>query len=156
MMAQKLNSTGYEILDILSQSRCSDGFDNAINLLSRYGDDLIKVVNSGEVDKSSEDRNNTAIEEEWEVLIKGIACAYNLSVEERFDTITRLISGQKSRLVKASIIDALLIIQDEIKPDFIKKYLTSFLSSDEVDEYIRDYAQEAIDDIDKLDERIEK
>lgn len=30
-MVQKLNSVEYEILNILSESRCNDGFDNAIN-----------------------------------------------------------------------------------------------------------------------------
>ncbi len=138
------------VLDILKWSRkkgVQEAYDSAIDLLSECGSILIKLANSDAIERSTENHNHIAIEEEWEVLIKGIACACNLSAEQRFNTITKLISKQKSRLVKASIIDALLIMQDEIKPDAIKKHLAYFLSDNEADEYIRDYAQEAYQEI---------
>lgn len=138
------------VLEILKWSRkkgVQEAYDSAIDLLSECGSILIKLANSDAIERSNENHDHIAIEEEWEVLIKGIACACNLSTEQRFNTITQLISKQKSRLVKASIIDALLIMQDEIKPDTIKKHLAYFLSDNEADEYIRDYAQEAAQEI---------
>lgn len=138
------------VLEILKWSRkkgVPEAYDSAIDLLSECGSILLKVANSDEIEKSNKNHDNIAIQEEWEVLIKGIACAYTLSAQERFNTITKLILTQKTRLVKAAIIDALLMMQDEINPDAIKEHLAYFLSDHEADEYIRDYAQEAYKEI---------
>ena len=145
-IARHINSVEsvLEILDWSIKGGVQEAYDGAIALLAECGNILIEANN-----KLHEDFVNTndviTIEEKWEVLIKGIAYAQNISPQQRFDAITKFIPTQKRRLLKAAIIDALVIMQDEISADSINSYLDHFSSSDEPDKYIQEYAKEALE-----------
>lgn len=163
--AKHINSVE-AVLEVLNWSRkkgIQDAYDSAIALLAERGEILLKVAKSmqcsGEVSSpealtsnnaiegSTKQNDISAFEEKWEVLIKSIACARHISPEQKFNTIRNLIPNQTRRLVKAAIIDALLIMQDEIDADSIRRELGYFLSSKELDKYIQDYAKEAMEEI---------
>lgn len=137
-----------KVLDWSIKKGVQEAYDGAIDLLAECGEILLIVANNRLLDSVSNTGdvlNTEEKEEKWEVLIKGIACAQSIDPQQRFDTITKLIPTQKRRLVKAAIIDALLIMENEINTDSINSYLTRFSSSDEPDDYIQKYAKEALE-----------
>lgn len=134
-----------QVLEWGNKRGVQEAYDGAIDLLSECGEVLLKVANTNAIDNFSDDKNILAIEEKWEVLIKGIACAYKIKPEQRLDTITKLIPQHNRRLVKAAIIDALTILQNEIFQDEIEIHLAYFASDKEPDKYIQEYAREAME-----------
>jgi hypothetical protein len=86
----------------------------------------------------------------WEILIKGIACAYKIPVEQRFKLIQTLVptsTTSNRRIIKSALIDAFLIIAEDLDTEQIKNALSYFLSSTESDSYIRAYTEEALQDL---------
>lgn len=147
--AKHINSVG-AVLEVLNWSRkkgVQEAYDSAIALLAECGEILLKVANTNAIKNPTSQSDISNFEEQWEVLIKSIACACNINPEQRFDTITKLIPLQTKRLVKTAIIDALSIMQDEIDADSIYRQLEYFLSSKESDKYIQDYVNETIKEI---------
>lgn len=145
-IAKRINSLE-GILLILDWSRkkgVKESYDSAVDLLSECGRILLKVI-SNEAITSLVTKDIIAYEEKLEVLIKGIALAHNIPSSERLKAITDLIPGHR-RLIKTAIIDALLTLQDEVDSDLLQYYLARFLSTDELDEYVRQYAQEALEE----------
>lgn len=150
-IAKHINSVEaiLEILEWSTKSRVQEAYDGAIDLVAECSNInvILKVVNQKLINQSTNSNNVSAIEEKWEVLIKGIACNQNISAKQKFDTITQLIPGSKRRLIKTAIIDALSIMQDEVDTNSIKEQLAIFVSSKESDKYIREYAKEAMEEI---------
>lgn len=135
-----------EILEWSTKSHVQEPYDGAIDILAECSDVILKVANQKLINFTTTDIY--AQGEKWEVLIKGIACSQNISASRKFNVITNLISEtNNSRFVKAAIIDALIIIQDEIDGDSIKSYLTRFLANKQQDKQIQKYASEAIEQI---------
>jgi hypothetical protein len=146
LIAKYLNSVK-GILLVLDWSRkktVKEPYDSAVDLLSECGKILLKVISNEEI-TSLLTRDVIAYEEKLEVLITGIAFAHSIPSQERLEAITNLIPSSR-RSIKAAIIDALLILQDEVNSDILKYHLTRFLSKDELDEYIRQYAKEALEE----------
>jgi hypothetical protein len=146
-IAKYLNSVG-GILLVLDWSRkkmVKESYDSAVDLLSECGKILLKVIVNEEI-TSLLTKDIIAYEEKLEVLITGIAFAHSIPSQERLEAITNLIPSSR-RLIKAAIIDALLILQDEVNLEILKYHLNSFLSNDEPDEYIRQYAKDALEEL---------
>jgi hypothetical protein len=144
-IAKYLNSVE-GILLVLEWSRkkmVKESYDSAVGLLSECGKILFKVIDN-EAITSLFTKDVIAYEEKLEVLIKGIAFAHNIPPQERLKAITNSIPRSR-RLIKTMIIDALLILDDEINIDILKNHLASFLSNDELDEYVRQYAKDALE-----------
>jgi hypothetical protein len=138
-----------------------DAYSAAIDLLAEIDNitPLTEAVRAlAEADKLLEKSNKflkqplqapqfTALDGYWEILIKGIACAYKISVEERFKLIQSLVTSSNRRLVKSTVIDAFLTIAEDTDVEPIKEALNRFISNDESDPYIRSYAEEALQDL---------
>jgi hypothetical protein len=144
------------VLVILSWSRkkeISDAYDGASDLLAECTDisllkDVINYLTATSLLISSSSTNKVSnLDAYWEVLIKGIAYAYGMLAQDRFQLILNLISVGTTRIFKAAIIDALVILADEIELETIKNSLGRFSSPDEPDLYIRDYAEEALQEV---------
>lgn len=148
--AKNINSVEaiLEILEWSTKNYIQEGYDGAVDILAECNDVVLKVASQRLIDHIPNRSNISAPEEKWEVLIKGIACSQIISVQKRFNVITKLILGRNnSRSVKAAIIDALLIMQSEIDVKSIKSQLDKFLNSNEPDQKIQKYAKEAIEQI---------
>lgn len=148
--AKHINSVD-AVLEVLNWSRkksVREAYDSAIALLAERGEILLKVANNNTIESSNTRNDVFASEEKWEILIKSIACACNINSEQKLNTIRKLIPNQTRRLVKTAIIDALLIMQGEIDGDVIRRELEKyFVSSGELDEYVREYAKEALEEV---------
>lgn len=137
-----------EILEWSTKNYIQEGYDGAVDILAECNDVVLKVASQRLIDRIPNRSNISAQEEKWEVLIKGIACSQVISAQRRFNVITKLIlERNNSRSVKAAIIDALLIMQSEVDVNSIKSHLASFLTSNELDEYIQKSAKEAMEEI---------
>lgn len=142
------------ILAILSWSRrkeVSDAYDGASDLLAECADisflkDAIQYLETASI-LTSISSQLSSLDDLWEVLIKGIAYAYQIPIEDRYEVISNLFSVSNTRIIKAAIIDALVILADEIDIELIKNSLSQFSSPNEQDLYIRKYAEEAIQEI---------
>lgn len=128
------------ILDWSVKPDLVEPYDAAVALLSEFGDVLLKT-NDEFVKEPYHYNDKPDLEEKWEVLIKSIGFAKNISFERRLYAITKLIPNQKRRLIKTAIIDALCSMQDEIGEGLVRMYLSYYASEVEPDEYIRQYAR---------------
>lgn len=132
------------VLDWSRKKNVKESYDSAVDLLSECGKILLKVIGNEEI-RSLFTKDVIAYEEKLEVLITGIAFAHSIPAQERLEVITHLIPSSR-RSIKAAIIDALVILQDEVNSDLLKYHLTRFLSTDELDEYVRQYAKDALEE----------
>ena len=160
LIFQNLNSW-QSILAILSWSQnreASDAYDGAVDLLAECRDinlfrdsmQYLDTVTTLATYDTSNGINKSNLSHSLEVLMKGIACAYKIPALERFIVIQNSLSTVKDtnkRNLKASFIDALLILSDEIDIRPIRVLIGHFVSDNESDEYIRDYANEALQEI---------
>jgi hypothetical protein len=135
-----------EVLDWGTSRKIREGFDATVMLLAECGNIIISTVNHLP-EPSPDNKNLNILERKWEILITSIACTSNISAQKRFDSIIRLIPDSKRRSVKIAIIDALLIMEDEIDVECIKNQLEHFLSDSEHDEYVKECAKEALEDM---------
>ena len=142
------------VLAVLSwgiSGKASDAYDGAVDLLAEVDNVDLLIATSkymeakGELSASSS--NSNFLDSLWEILIKAIACAYQIPVEQRFKLILNLITVSNRRIFKATIIDALTIVADEMNTEPIRNVIGRFASIYETDQYIRNYAQEALEDI---------
>lgn len=127
-----------------------DSYDAAIDLLAECRDMsllvstsnlVVSIINNNPRDSYLDPLNNML-----EILIKGIAFAYHINSQQRFNAIISIISAAKSRIIKATIIDALVALADEVDTEAVKEKIKYFTSNSEVDAYIRKYATEALED----------
>lgn len=101
------------------------------------------------VERSSSLKTRRLLEDFWEILTKGISCAYKVPAEERFELIGKISRASQRRLVKTAVIDALVTIANDMEDvQSIKKILGRYTSEYESDTDVCDYAQEAIEDFD--------
>jgi hypothetical protein len=148
------------ILAILSWSRrkeVSDAYDAASDLLAECVDisflkDAIQYLETVTLlTASSSGSKLSDLDDFWEVLIKGIAYAYQIPVKDRFQVLFSLFPISNTRIFKAAIIDALVILADEMDDEMdieqIKNSLEKFSTPHEQDLYIRHCAEEALQEI---------
>ncbi|TAF07655.1 MAG: hypothetical protein EAZ77_09110 [Nostocales cyanobacterium] len=135
-----------EVLDLGTSRKIREGFDATVMLLAECKNALISTLNH--LSKPNPDNKDLLVlEEKWEILITSIACSSNIPAHKRFDAIVKLIPDSNRRSVKTAIIDALLIMDDEVDIQSIKSQLEYFLSDSEHDEYVKEYAKEAMQDM---------
>jgi hypothetical protein len=135
-----------EVLDWGTSRKIREGFDATVMLLAECGNAIISTLNH--LPKPCPDNQDfLLLEKKWEILITSVACNSNISAQKRFNTIVKLIPDSNRRSVKTAIIDALLIMEDEVDVESIKGQLEYFLSDSEHDEYVKKYAKEAMEDM---------
>jgi hypothetical protein len=144
-----------KILDFSRQGNIKDAYDAGVDLLAEFKTlelhsqtfQYLETI-SHLVGQSSNPKALRLLEDFWEVLIKGISCAYQVSAEERFELVGEMSIVSQRRLEKTAVIDALVTIaddMDDVQP--IKNFLGRYTSKDEPDPYIRGYAQESLEDL---------
>ncbi|MEH2104664.1 hypothetical protein [Nostoc sp.] len=154
LVFQNINSW-QSILAILMWSRRKeifDAYDGASDLLAECADinlfkGAIQYLESANLLATSSASNLFNLDDFWEVLLKGIAYAYQIPAKERFNITLNLFPVSNRRIVKAAIIDTLVILGDEMDIEPIRNSISRFSSTHEPDSYIRNYAQEALDEI---------
>lgn len=147
-----------KILDFSRQGDVKDAYDAGVDLLAEF--DTLKLHDqafqyleaiSHLVGQASSQKTIRRLEDSWEILVKGVSCAYKISAYERFKLISKISIGSQRRLVKTAVIDALVTIADDmvtmedLQP--IKNFIGRYTSEHESDSYVRDYAQEALEDL---------
>ena len=137
------------ILSYGASGEYRESYEGAINLLAETDNfSLLKEISlhSGEMYNLFLQKFQLNIAEKvLEILINALACAYKINVNDRFYLLINVIPKINSRMIKASMIDALGLIADEMDLEIIKEEIKKFISDE--DQYISDYAQEALEDI---------
>jgi hypothetical protein len=141
------------VLAVLSwgaSGKVRDSYDGAVNLLAEITDLrlLVEACNVG-LSFYPQMRKNPSqkvfAENFIEILIKAIACAYKVDANQRFRLLKDISRQLDRRTLKAAIIDAFITISDEVNLDSVKEVMQFF--SDDLDQYIRHYVEEALQDI---------
>lgn len=140
------------ILDWSRRKEILDAYDGASDLLAEcaninlFKDTVQYLETTALLRSSSKEDKLSNLDDFWEVLIKGISYAHQISVSDRFQLLIGLFPIIKTRIFKAAIIDALVILADEDTIDIeqFKSSLEQFSSPHEQDLYIRSYAEEAL------------
>ena len=144
-----------KILDFSRQGDVEDAYDAGVDLLAEFDtlelyDQAFQYLDaiSQLVGQSSNQKTIRRLEDFWEILAKGISCAYKVSAEKRFELIGKISMGSQRRLVKTAVIDALVTIADDMEDvQPIKNFIGRYTSEHELDNSVRDYAQEALEDL---------
>ena len=143
-----------KILDFSRQGDVDNAYDAGVDLLAEFDnlslhDEVYQYLEAiGQLlNSSSTQKTIERFEDFWEILIKGIACAYKIPAQDRFNLILKISQVSQRRIIKAAVIDALVTISDIDDINQIKGILGRYTSDDEPDSYIRSYAKEAVEDL---------
>jgi hypothetical protein len=140
----------FAILSWGASGKARDGFDGAVNLLAeiRNSEILSSACQAAKTlypQMYANSRTKVFAERFLEILVKAIACAYHIHANHRFSLLSQLLTVVNNRITEASLIDALLIISDEVDINLVKEAIENFTHNS--DQYICDYAREALQDI---------
>ncbi|MBD2394602.1 hypothetical protein H6G11_10095 [Cyanobacterium aponinum FACHB-4101] len=137
------------ILSYGASGEYRDGYEGAINLLAETNDyTLLKEVSLRSLILYKSlllERGINIAENFLEILITAIACAEKINVNDRFNLLVNIIPKINSRMIKASMIDALGLIADQMDLEAIKTEIKKYIL--DKDSYISSYAQEALEDL---------
>jgi len=147
-------SSWHSIVDILrwgANGKACDSYDSAVNLLAEIDSSVILetlglIANKLYIPMLDDFSYRGFAEICLEILIKAIACSSKIDPMQRYRLIFEVIPPINRRNIKASVIDALLIMADEIDLTTIKSSIGRFTF--DRDQYICDYAKEALKDLD--------
>ncbi|MCU0548380.1 MAG: hypothetical protein MUC48_03445 [Leptolyngbya sp. Prado105] len=156
-IAQRLSSAK-SILSILGWTHLTtvkDVYDGAVDLLAEC-EDVRVFANACDclldlTHSSSRDSNlyrPEVYERSWDILIKGIGCAYHIQPQARLRLLQKLAMSLlpilNRRSIKATLLDVLAILFDQegVNQHFIETYIQFF--EQDRDEYIRNYAKETL------------
>lgn len=136
------------ILSYGASGEYRESYEGAINLLAET--DNFSLLN--EVSYHSEYMYNSLLnqyginiaENFLEILITAIALADKININQRFNLLVNVIPKINSRMIKASMIDALGLIAGEIDLEIIKAEINKYIWDE--DSYISNYAKEANED----------
>jgi hypothetical protein len=139
----------YSILQILKFSRqgnIQDAYDAGVDALAEFSTLEFHYQSYHYLEAISHQLKDN--EDFWEILTKGVSCAYKVAAEERFELVCKISRVSQRRLVKTAVIDALVTIADDLtNVEPLKDFLIRYTSEEESDVYVRDYAHEALDDL---------
>lgn len=158
-LIQNCNSM-IEILTLSRQQNIKDAYDAGVDLLAefkslelhhqayRYLETSETLLNGSQGIRENQQQAILRLEDFWEILTKGIACAYQVLPEERLELISKISLASQRRIVKTAVIDALVTIAGDMEDSTpIKAFLGRYSSDYEADGYICDYAQDALEDL---------
>lgn len=132
-------------LSLGNSSKIKESYNGAIALLAECREIVLtQGINFFRKELTLREKVN---EENLEILIKAVACASLISPEKKLSLITGLLVNNLGRLTKLTLIDALIILADDLDYNQIKPHLERFLSPKETDAYVRQCAKEALEDI---------
>lgn len=154
----------YPILEVVmygADRKFEDAYHGAIDLLAECDEYLLRravviLLNSTQTPLKYQSRSQLLEQETyWEVLIRGIGCAYGIPGQRRLQILRYLLSNISAaeiltrRVVKAAMIDSLSLLADEegVDKNEIKLYIGLFMEPLERDQYIRTYAEDALEDL---------
>jgi hypothetical protein len=133
------------VLDWSLRGDVDDAYDSAVDLLAECEGVLIGALQYLYLEYSAKGVNQLELETKLDVLINGLARAQRLSAESRLKAVGSLMAS-KSRIVKVAIIDAFVLLENKRNKKRIRGFL-SWFASKETDAYIRQYAEDALEDL---------
>lgn len=141
----------FEILSRGASSKVRYSFNGAVNLLAEIDDleildSACQAVGKPYFRMYSNPSTRVFAERFAEILVKAIACAYKINASQRLRLLTQSVPSIDNRIIKASLIDALVLIADEVYISTVQAAIEERFVNDP-DQYIRDYAAEALQDI---------
>ena len=149
-----------EILKWTVSNKARDAHDKGLDLLTEINDIKLLIDACTYLETTNEllmNLNDTKkffrLDLLWEILIKCIAYSHKIPLLERLELLNRLyltVLGNRAinrRIIKASLIDAFMSFSDEISTDSIEIKIKEFASLSEKDQYIRNYAKEALQEL---------
>jgi len=134
------------VLEWSQRGDVDDAYDAAVDLLAECEEVLIGALQYLYLEYPREGRDRARLEIKLDVLISGLARASRLSCESRLRAITALM-GCESRIVKTAIIDAIAKLEHKRNKKQVRGILEWFASPNQFDTYVREYAKEALEDL---------
>lgn len=137
------------ILSYGASGEYRESYEGAINLLAETDNYLLlkKVSTRSLILYNSllQTHGINIAENFLEILITAIALADKINVNQKFNLLVNRIPKINSRMIKASMIDALGLIADYMDLEIIKAEINKYISDE--DSYISNYAKEANEDL---------
>ena len=135
----------FDILELGNNKDILDGYDGAVDILAECDQNVIIEAIEIARKKYISDTNSQIAEsweQNWEILIKALSCALQIKSYQKMSLLLSLCDRRNklSRLIKLTLIDA--IVDLDLDPDLARVMLQIFISERELDNFIRNYAQE--------------
>jgi hypothetical protein len=138
----------FEVLNSGNTKGIVEAYDAAVDLLAECDKNvIIEAIETASKRFISDKDLEIALswEKNWEILIKGLACAIDLEPYKKMTVILSLCDRRYklSRLIKLTLIDA--IVDLDIDTDIAEVMLKLFSSERESDYFVRDYARKSVE-----------
>ena len=92
-------------------------------------------------------------EDNWVIVILALVCCQNhIGTNQKLKALASLFAVQSklTREVKAAIIDALSLLEGDVNSQLLVRQLNHFTNQNELDQYVSNYAQEVIENLDLI------
>ncbi|NJL21605.1 MAG: hypothetical protein HC895_13580, partial [Leptolyngbyaceae cyanobacterium SM1_3_5] len=138
----------FAVLDWSLRGDVPDAYAAAVDLLAECNAILISALQYFYLEYPKTPKGISQIDRDTklDVLINGLARAQKLSAEARLKAVIQM-AGAKRRVVKAAVIDAATLLVNRRNKKSVMTLLTWFASNKETDAYIRQYSQDALEDL---------
>jgi hypothetical protein len=141
-----------KVLALANSLKIRERFDSSIALLAECKGSILviaiqKILNlfHEHPKKAQKDEDN------WVIVILALVCCQNhIGTNQKLKALTSLFAVQNklTREVKTAIIDALSLLEDDVNSQLLVRQLKYFTNQNELDQYVRNYAQEVIENLD--------
>lgn len=143
------------ILAWSNRKEIPDAYSAAVDLLAEcanitFFEETAKYLEAASLLAASNAISLVKLDNFWEVFIKGVSYASKISPENRLQLIANLcptVHRINRRVIKAALIDALIVLLDDTSTERVYSLVSFFVSDFESDMYVREYAEEALQEI---------
>jgi hypothetical protein len=141
-----------KVLPLANSLKIRERFDSSIALLAECKGSILLIA-IHEILNLFHKRPEKARKDEdyWVIVILALVCCQNhIGTNEKLKALASLFAVQSklTREVKTAIIDALSLLECDVNSQLLVRQLNHFTNQNELDQYVRNYAQEVIKNLD--------
>jgi hypothetical protein len=141
-----------KVLSIANSLKIRERFDSSIALLAECKGSILVTAIQEILNLFHEHPKKAQKDEDyWVIVILALVCCQNhIGTNQKLKALESLFAVQSklTREVKTAIIDALSLLEGDVKSQLLVRQLNHFTNQNELDQYIRTYAQEVIENLD--------
>jgi hypothetical protein len=141
-----------KVLDLANSLKIRERFDSSIALLAECKGSILVTAIQEILNLFHEHPKKAQKDEDyWVIVILALVCCQNhIGTNQKLKALESLFAVQSklTREVKTAIIDALSLLEGDVKSQLLVRQLNHFTNQNELDQYVRDYAQEVIENLD--------
>lgn len=141
-----------KVLALANSLKIRERFDSSIALLAECKGSILLIAIQEILNLFHKYPKKARKDEDyWVIVILALVCCQNhIGTNEKLKALASLCAVQSklTREVKTAIIDALSLLEGDVNSQSLVRQLNHFTNQNELDQYVRNYAQEVIENLD--------